>query len=245
MVARGRPQECKRRGADRSARRQNDSSDNHRNHQKGGRMIWPTPEWVEAISTAIYALVTIGGLVYIICQTKVLRRQTKIAELAAKAAKQSADTSEQSAVFAKQALKTCERADILLDGVSIEFPPNNDPGDARLVLRFKNFGRTRAKDVSFQAKMIIPETPNSWSSPAIPLPIMVMASGQEQFMYFMRFREFLNKPTFERIRKGELPLRFESWVVYRDVFGDAFTTRDVGLLDPNTFTFRVEEQSAG
>ena len=173
-----------------------------------------------------------------------LWRQAEIAEIAAKAAKQSAEVSERSATFAQQALKTCERADILLESAGIEYPPNNDPGDASLVLKFKNFGRTRAKEVSFKASMIIPDTPSS-SSPALPLPIITMASGQEQFVRFQTFREFLTKPTFEKIRKGDLPLRFESWIVYRDAFGDAFTTRDVGILDPRTFTFKLEEQNAG
>ena len=170
-----------------------------------------------------------------------LRRQAEIAEIAAKAAKQSAEVSERSATFAQQALKTCERADILLESAGIQYPPNNDPGDASLVLKFKNFGRTRAKEVSFKASMIIPDTPSS-SSPALPLPIITMASGQEQFVRFQTFREFLTKPTFEKIRKGDLPLRFESWIVYRDAFGDAFTTRDVGILDPRTFTFNFKNK---
>jgi len=165
-----------------------------------------------------------------------MERQTKATEIAANAARKSADTAE-------MALQLAERADILLESAGIVFSASRVfDGDARLVLRFKNWGRTRATDVSFDVRMIIPGVIDS---PAAPLPLMVIGAGQEQSVSFQTFREHLTNNTFEDIAAGRVALQFVSWLVYKDVFGGSYTTRDVGIFNPRTVTFRIEEQNAG
>jgi hypothetical protein len=149
-----------------------------------------------------------------------------------------------SAMFAERAVRNSERADILLDAVSIQPSATGVfDGDARLVLRFKNFGRTRASNVRFDVRMIIPGTPVN--SPAPELPVTVMGTAKEQSIAFQTFREFLTQATFEDIVRGRATLKFVGSVVYEDVFGDSYTTRDVGVFDYRVGLFRIEENIAG
>jgi hypothetical protein len=192
------------------------------------------------------------GQVVIYCrQAKIMARQAHemtrqrgYMRLQWKAMGAQAELAERSAVFAQMAVKTSERADILLDGASIKLPFSRVfDGNARLVLIFKNFGRTRGTTTSSGVSLIIPNLPIK--TPVFELPSTVVGSGKEMIVSFDAFRIFLDKPTFIGIRQGTIPLRFESWLVYRDVFGGSYTTRNVGIFDPRTFAFRLEEEIAG
>lgn len=73
----------------------------------------------------------------------------------AKAAKRSADTAE-------RAMKTCERADILLEAADVKLSMAGKlDGHGQVVLQFKNFGRTQARDLSFDTRLIIANTPDT------------------------------------------------------------------------------------
>jgi hypothetical protein len=159
------------------------------------------------------------------------------ARRAANAAKRSADAYEKT-------IRLTERADVLLQSAGVTFSGElqDFTGDSRLVLRFKNFGRTRAKAVSFRVRLIIPDVPDTFGP---PLPSVVLAADQEQSISFERFRESLTEATFMDVAEGRITMRFESCLVYKDVFDSTYTTRDVGIFDPHTRTFRMEEQNAG
>jgi len=177
----------------------------------------------------ILALATIAVAIYTVKQ--------------ARAASESARIAREAAEEAKKVVRLTERADVLLKGVGIVLAASQlFDGDARVAFRFKNFGRTRAVDVSFRTRMIIPGVPDSFGP---PLPVMVLGANQEQTVSFEPFRNCLTKATFEHVANGSLTLRYESWVVYSDVFGSSYTTRDVGIFDHRTMTFRVEEHTAG
>jgi hypothetical protein len=122
-------------------------------------MIWPTPQWVEAISTAVYALVTIGGLIYIIRQIRVLRRQNEIAKTAANAALLNAEAAKQSA----DALVASERARVIIELLPVytqdsagmwhsalavqgaSYPPDvAQKGSREYFIRVTNMGKTAA-----------------------------------------------------------------------------------------------------
>ena len=200
--------------------------------------FWP-PTWSNwaLAAVAVWGIrVALRNLEAIKRQGDIMERQTKAIEITAHAALKSAQTAE-------NALRLSERADILLESAGIVFSPSQVfDGDARLVLRFRNWGRTRATDVRFDVRMIIPGIIDS-SAP--PLPLMVLGAGQEQSVSFQTFREHLAKNTFEDIAAGRADLQFVSWLVYKDVFGGSYTTRDVGVFNHRTVTFRVEEQNAG
>jgi hypothetical protein len=165
------------------------------------------------------------------------------AVIQARAAKESARIAKEAADETKRVVRLTERADVLLENAGIILSGNQAfDGDARLVLRFKNFGPTRAVDVSFRTRMIIPGVPDSFGP---PLPVLVLGANQEQSVSFEAFRECLTKATFEDIAQGRVTFRFESWLVYSDVFGASHTSRDVGIFDNRSMTFRIEEHTAG
>lgn len=77
------------------------------------------------------------------------------------------------------------------------------------------------------------------------LPPITLAAGQQQKIGLQTFREHLSVAVFAEIIRGERILQFKSSVVYEDVFGDSYTTMDIGTLDHRTLTFRLEQQMAG
>lgn len=177
------------------------------------------------------------GMIFLLWQNFLLRRSVI-------AAKKSADTAESAAKFAQNAVRDSERADILLEGVSIIRSRSGVvDGDSQLAFRYKNFGRTRAKNVRFNAAMLIEgvNLPNATQH----LPELVMGAGQERDIKFETFRQCLSKTTFEQIMRGEIALRFDSSVIYEDVFGSSYTTRDFGIFDHQARSFRMEQQIAG
>jgi hypothetical protein len=133
--------------------------------------------WRDAVAPATWSnsalvLVGIGATIAALCSLRVISRQAQSmryqtthlrdsvieAKKAADAAKKSADTYEQT-------VRLTERADVLLDGISIVVPnPGFFNGDEWVVMKFKNFGRTRANNTQFVASVAIP------ASSAAPLP---------------------------------------------------------------------------
>ena len=188
-------------------------------------------------ATVIGVIGAFVGIVLLLWQNMLLRQSVI-------AAKQSADTAERSATFARNAVRDSERADILLEAAGIVRAQSGVvDGDSRLMLRYKNFGRTRAKDVRFKVSMLIEGTnlPNATQH----LPTMVMGPGQDQTITFETFRGCLTESTFKQIVQGKITLRFDSLVVYEDVFGGSYTTRDFGIFDHRALSFRMEQQMAG
>jgi hypothetical protein len=192
-------------------------------------------EWVMASLTLAYVIISLGGFIAI-------KRQAKIAELAANAAKQSADIADSSAIFSKNTLRACERADVLLESYPIESFQLENFG--KLILTFKNFGRTRAKYVSFQIQMMLQDI-RAIDSPAPNLPPVVMGAGQTQVVTCRTFQELFTAREFTEIKNGQIALRFEAWINYTDVFEAHYTTRVVGIFDPKTMRFDIEECNAG
>lgn len=164
-----------------------------------------------------------------------MRRQTTHLKIAANAARNSAE-------FAERATKASERADILLVAASIS-PLGPVTGDSQLKVRYKNFGRTRAKDVRFKIELLIEGL--NLAKGNLQLPAMNMGAGQDQTITFQTFRECLALPLFKEIVGGERTLRFVASAVYEDVFGDSYTTMDIGVFDRQGLRFRIEQQIAG
>jgi hypothetical protein len=177
-------------------------------------------------------------------QADLMQKHADHLESLATAARDNAAAARASAEFSQRAIRNSERADVLVDSVSI-VPSTSGviDGDARLVVCFKNFGRTRASNVQFDVRMTIPDT--SVNSAAPQLPIMVIGPGKDQRVSFQTFRECLTKRTFEDIIQGHTALRFVASVVYEDVFGDSYTTMDIGVFDHHSKAFRLEQNIAG
>jgi hypothetical protein len=95
----------------------------------------------------------------------------------------------------------------------------------------------------FDVHMTIPDT--TLTSAGIQLPITVIGSGKDQTVSFQSFRECLTKRIFEDIIQGRTALRFVASAVYEDIFGDSYTTMDIGVFDHRTRAFRLEQNIAG
>jgi hypothetical protein len=167
----------------------------------------PTSGWEKAyvIFTGLLVAVGAGGIGYAIKTLRAVERQAKATE------DQLIET-QNSAVFARKSVMASERADILLDAAGIVPSANGAiDGDARLKLHYKNFGRTRAKDVRFKVEMEIPGV--TLTGAVEELPPMVMGSGQDQTVSFQTFRECLMEKTFKEIVQGKIKLQFIALVI--------------------------------
>lgn len=211
----------------------------------------PVSGWTKAyvILTGLLALVGALGVGYAIRtlraverQALSMRRQTTHLRNSVVQALKAATAAKRSAEFAELATKASERANILLATAGI-FPIGPVTGDSQLKVSYQNFGRTRAKDVSFKIEMRIEDL--NLTKGNLELPPMIMGAGQDQTITFQSFRDFLTLPIFKEIVEGKRTLRFVSSAVYQDVFGDRYTTLDIGVFETKGLCFRIEQQIAG
>jgi hypothetical protein len=165
-----------------------------------------------------------------------MRRQTRIALVSARTAQTAAE-------FARRAVWETERADVLLESVEFGYATGTGKLDAYswVILRFKNFGRTRAEDVGFKASLLAPGIVRK----ADQLPRIVLGPSQDQSVQFERFGRLLTMKMFQDILLGKQQLKFEAWVTYKDVFGSGYTSFYTGTFDHRLLGFTVDQQVAG
>lgn len=146
-----------------------------------------------------------------------------------------------SATIAERALKLTQRADVLLETASIRFTQSQMlDGNSQVLLRFKNFGPTRANNLRFSILLQIPQIPEM-QVPA--LPTSVLGASDSITISFDRFREFLTHQTFLDIANGVTPLTFNGTITYTDVFDLSHTTKCSGTYDPPSNMFRIKDES--
>lgn len=188
-------------------------------------LIFLTPEWVEAISTTVYALVTIGGLIYIISQTRAAHRQADIAEMAAKAAQQSAD-----------ALVMIERAWIVVTIHPILPAETLTPREVTIVTEVTNYGKTPAWITGVTAMLNIgefddvplphdsinygpvtygrlPDEPK-YGNTTLITTVPILTSGQSMTLSLV-----IGQGDFSKIRIGKASAYVYGIIKYRDIFG--------------------------
>jgi hypothetical protein len=140
----------------------------------------------------------------------------------------------------RMALKLAERADVMVSSASIELPDTKTfAGHSCVVLKFKNFGRTRAVDLMFDVSPSVPET----RGPRIPIGPLVLAAGDDQKVRFQPFTQWMTEDVIRGIVAGTVPLRFDGKITYKDVFGAKHTTECAGRFDVETFAFNMEKNS--
>jgi hypothetical protein len=202
--------------------------------------------WTKAyvICTALLVIVAAVGLILVLRTLRAVKAQTVLLRHSTVQARRAADAARQSATTAEKTLRLIQRADVLLESVAPTFVGEHKQftGDSRIIFKFKNYGPTRASDVSFRVRLVIPSVPDKY---ATPLSSMVMGANQEQSVAFSRLKEFLTESIFDDITHGRITMQFESWLLYRDVFGASYETKDVGAFDPKTLTFNVQEHTSG
>ena len=180
-----------------------------------------------------YILVTLLLVAVTGYQAVLLRGTLRATEIAASAATKAANTAE-------LALKISERADVLLESAGLSTGQTIDP-ESRVLLRFKNYGRTRANNATFRINVVIPGLPDLPPNALPPIPI---AAGETQLVTFLPFRKRFTEATFSEILSGHTIVSFRGIVSYDDVFGDPHRTQSSGTLNHRTCTFMVDENRA-
>lgn len=181
-------------------------------------------DWLDYAGTVSTLLLTLATLVIAV-----------YAAIQARAARQSANNEE-------RAVRLTERADVLVEGVSIVRPQNNPFfADGRVKLKFRNFGRTRANNVKASISVSVPDAVPV--SPA-PLPLMALAAGSSVNVPFDYFGKWLTKETMQAIIDGDAQLRFDATITYTDVFGLPHTTECGGAWIPSEHVFYMEYNRA-
>lgn len=166
---------------------------------------------------------------------KDLEKQTSDFHTAAQAAKKSADVAE-------SALHLAERADVLLESASFTHGRVVDTKDSKVILQFRNFGRTKAKNVKLTLNLIIEGVPSTDST---HIPAITMGAGETQTISSQRFVEFMTQETAQGIFSGKTLLRFEASAVYQDIFSeDSHRSYYTGTLDKSTDVFRIDKHES-
>ncbi len=173
-------------------------------------------------------------------QEKWMRRNVKIAEDSVDAAKKSADAAYTSSEFTRETIKKSERAEVLLHLTKITSKPNVF-SDGWLELTIRNFGRTRAVDVSgkFEFAGVA-----SLRSTEVSIIHTILGAGQEHVFIFERFVNLFNGAILGRVWNSQEVLRFSGVLTYRDIFDQSYTTRCAGTFDPGSVGFRIDENRA-
>lgn len=177
---------------------------------------------IVGIVTAWIALGTLGDL----------KKQTAATGVSAEAAKKSAEIAEAS-------LKLVERADVLLDAASLVHGEGMSGKDARVVLQFKNFGRTKAIEVNLALYLVIEGVPES---DCTQVPPISMGAGETKDVSSPRFVMFLTEKTAQAILAGTTSLRFKGEAKYQDIFGGDHRSYYEGTWDGSISVFHIDKQ---
>jgi hypothetical protein len=165
---------------------------------------------------------------------KDIKQQTSTATISAEAAKKSAEMAEAS-------LKLGERADVLLDGVSLVYGQDLGGKDTRVVVQFKNFGRTKAVNVRLKLNLVtegIPETDQT------NIPTISMGAGEIKEISSQRFVQFMTEIMAQKIFAAETPLSFEGEACYQDIFGTPHRSYYAGTWNKGTNRFHIKKQES-
>jgi hypothetical protein len=204
----------------------------------------PPDVWFKGyvIFTAIIAALNLGVLVVIWRQKTVMdgqlsemREARKQTDKLIAASKESADAAKKSADTAEMALRLSERADILLDEAGLS-TGQDITTQSDVVVQFKNFGRTRAKNVTFTFNLAVAGAPKSQKK----MGPMILGSGATQSVMFNLFESVVD---LSRIMRNEAEMTFDGKVTYTDVFDFSHTTHASGTFDPTRRAFRVNRNS--
>lgn len=188
-------------------------------------------DWTDRVSTIsnwLLTIITFGIAVYAAVQARI--------------AKQSSDNEEKT-------VRLTQRADVLLE--DFEVRPDSEQRmigrDTQIILRFKNFGKTRADEVIFDFGMKVagntvpvPKTKNPYVRP--PLVSIVLGPGEGgKNVTFNRFCEMFSDDVIDKVADGNLPLSVSGKITYRDVFGGRYTVECGAQFKPNLMAFVANE----
>lgn len=162
----------------------------------------------------------------------------------AKAAKESADEARVATQFAEKTVKASERADVLLEEAKFEGTLNGSVGKHSWIqLRFKNFGRTRAKNVVIEAHMIIQKSSMSEVADKVKFGPVTLGPGQDKVINLQKFHQAFMSPEQVLHSVGDGTLRFYATVLYEDVFCSTYCPQFIGSYNPQTDSISIDQTS--
>jgi hypothetical protein len=191
---------------------------------------------------SVIAVVAAGVALKTLRQIKVQARIAHIglraARVAASAATASARVAADAAEMEKRALHLTERADILIEGLTISTYPRFAP-ESTVGIKFRNFGRTRGNQIQVKARLYTPDLGEDEEMPAIEATT-VLGPGNTLTCRFQPMWNSMTGETFHGIINGQMPLRFASEIAYIDVFDPPHRTKCSGTFLPETTSFRID-----
>jgi hypothetical protein len=198
-------------------------------------LLLTLPPWTDPIWSS-WALVVVGVVAAWIALRTLndLKEQTAAAKASAEAAKKSAEVAEMS-------LKEAERADVLLSRCSLESDESGSAEDCRVVIEYQNFGRTRGNEVKLTLDLVVEGVPKTDCE---AIPFITLGAGEAKKITSQQFGEFLDARTAQAVFSREIPLRFESGVTYKDIFGNPHQSTYSGTYDWINSTFRLDSQNS-
>ena len=152
-----------------------------------------------------------------------------------------AEAAKKNAEVAESALKLGQRADVLLDGAQLHHGQVMSHKDAQVILRFRNFGQTRADEAQLSLYLVIDGVP---PTDCTRIPPVVIGAGDTQKVCSPRFVEFLNEKTATGVFSGRTALIFRGEVTYKDIFGGYHRSYYEGTYNVGTGTFQIDKQDA-
>ncbi len=141
---------------------------------------------------------------------------------------------------ARQALEVSQRADVLIDGISLTFGDSPEFKDSAVNCRFHNHGNTRAIHCIISLILEIPGVPTDPYGHQI-LPVTI-GPGAGQTISSPHFIEFLTKETAQGIVTGVISLNAIAEITYEDVFGDTHWQKAGAEYVARARTFKVTFQ---
>jgi hypothetical protein len=162
----------------------------------------------------------------------------------ARAAKQSADDARIATQFTRNTVRDSERADVLLEQASlIASPTGNIDEYSSVRLRFRNFGRTRAKDVIVEARMIFEQNNTQTQANKIKFGAVTLGPRQAKSVDLQRLNEAFMVGIPTKVLQGAGTLRYYATVSYEDVFGSTYCPQFIGTYNLRTGTFSIDQTS--
>lgn len=181
-----------------------------------------------------------------------MQKQTGHLEGSVSAAKTSAVAAQTSAANDERAVRLTQRADVLIEDFEVRKHSSQSiiGRDTQFVIHFKNFGPTRASEVSTDFSAEIPEAKKMVATnPVLKPPItpIVYGAGDKKNVTFNRLCECYDDKTIDKIIDGSFSVHLFGTIKYRDVFGANHTVRCGATWTSTLYTFvadvtEIEEQ---
>ena len=215
-----------------------------------------TPEWVTAFATVVYVLIASLTLWAIRNQATLMRKglvqnrksaarqfnlmnnqwkamKDQVAHMGdtLTATRKAADAAVLSAETAKRALELLERADVLIEDIKFDTVQTTEWGRIRITL--KNYGRSRADNITIAAKLIATYDELELYTPVMTTAIPPNCSADVASRYLMgEGAEWLGGEREQKMRRGDEALLVEFRIGYTDRFTNSHVVEGTATYQP-------------